>query len=92
MACVQGLGDTVHVLLDSSVSDPGLWLSPEVYQAIWGGILKQGAERLDNVRAEVGRQIMRLLKALEAKKSQGPHYEPWLPNGSDLMLKLFLTE
>jgi hypothetical protein len=75
-------------LLGSSVPDPGKWLPLEIYHLIWGGLLKQGAERLDNVRTEVGRQVIKLSKVLESNPSQAI----WMPDGFALIQALFSVE
>jgi hypothetical protein len=54
--------------------------------------LKQGAERLDNVRAEVGRQIIDMLAAVDEKKPQATNNGNWIPEGLDLMRRLFVVK
>jgi hypothetical protein len=88
IACIQCLGDAVSLLLESSVPDPSKWLPLEIYHLLWGGLLKQGAERLDNMRAEVGRQVIKLSKVLEANPSQAI----WMPHGFALIQAIFLVE
>lgn len=52
---------------------PDMW-----YQAI-GGMLKQGVERLDNVRAVAGEQLMHLVWNTDIRNhASGPWALPWL--------------
>lgn len=88
IACIQGLSESVLLLLESSVPDPEQWIHPDTYHQIWKGLLKQGAERLDNMRAEVGRQVVKLLTMLESRQTQGN----WMPYGFSLMHELFSTQ
>jgi hypothetical protein len=52
-----------------------------------GGMLKQGVERLDNVRQEVGENITRLLLLPQPAVASG---ELWRIHGKELMKELFL--
>ncbi|TFK74799.1 TBCD protein [Pluteus cervinus] len=64
MACVQGLTTTSELLISnaSMIQGFGSYLPPGRYHDAIAGILKQGVERLDNVRQEAGNCIMRLLR------------------------------
>lgn len=82
IASVQAIGRTVQLLLTSTVPKSA-WLPQDMYHAIWCGLLKQGAERLDNVRVEVGKQMRRLLDVV---------YGEWEPKGGNIMRNLFAIE
>ncbi|KAI0761942.1 TBCD protein [Trametes elegans] len=63
MACVKGLASFVQILFAHAASLPDFseYLPEEQYHAAIGGILKQGVERLDNVRQLAGECFVRLL-------------------------------
>ncbi|KAF8513769.1 TBCD protein [Gautieria morchelliformis] len=92
MACIQGLCVIIELLFDIGPSlgpsgSLGVWLPPSTYQEVLGGILKQGVERLDNVRRQAGESFMKLLR-------RGPPNvdgsEQWGVHGEPLMKLLFL--
>ena len=64
LSCVLGLSTFTQVLFTHSKSLPNFieYFPPETYHAAIGGILKQGVERLDNVRQQAGTQFMKLLR------------------------------
>jgi len=64
VACIKGLSSISVGLLTSPLitSDIFDYLSPELYQMAIAGILKQGVERLDNVRQIAGECFITLLK------------------------------
>ena len=64
-SCVLGLSKFVQILFAHSKSLQNFveYLPPEKYHAAIGGILKQGVERLDNVRQQTGIQFMKLLRS-----------------------------
>ena len=92
IACVKGLGDMTLLLLKAKLEDPWRWLPVEEYVQMWAALLKQGAERLDNVRAEVGKLIVKLLNAVDTTSSEDDCDSGWIPEGFDLMKRLFITE
>ena len=86
LACIKGLGQIVLSFLAESSIEINKWLPIHTYHEIVAGILKQGVERLNNLRVEVGRQLVALLKA--------PHKsgrEAWVPDADDLFRELFLN-
>jgi hypothetical protein len=93
MACIRGLRLTVEVLFDvgPSLQASGLfqtWLPPQTYQEVIGGILKQGVERLDNVRRQAGESFLKLLRRGSPNVEEGAQ---WRVQGYSLMEQLFLT-
>jgi hypothetical protein len=85
ISSIKALGGITQLVMRSPLSD---WVPRDLYLQIWAGLLKQGAERLDNVRAEVERQLLQLLRLVESTK----HDTRWVPPGYELMKKLFMTE
>ncbi|KAG2010206.1 TBCD protein [Coprinopsis cinerea AmutBmut pab1-1] len=64
IASVQGLTSVSELVIKNggTVPQPESYLSPPLYLTVVASILKQGVERLDNVRQEVGKSIARLLQ------------------------------
>ncbi|KAL1689403.1 armadillo-type protein [Schizophyllum commune] len=79
---IQGLRDCAIMLLQRPNLLPS-YLSSEVYHAAVAGILKQGVERLDNVRAEAGACMLGLLMI-------SPPSEAYAIEGGDAMREMFL--
>ncbi|KAL1722870.1 armadillo-type protein [Schizophyllum commune] len=79
---IQGLRDCAIMLLQRPNLLPS-YLPPEVYHAAVAGILKQGVERLDNVRAEAGACMLGLLMIT-------PPTEAYAIEGGDAMQEMFL--
>ena len=88
MACVEGLTSMSSILFSRAGSLQAFseYLPAKSYHAAISGILKQGVERLDNVRQKAGQCILRLL-ALPLPDV--PDKEQWRVYGGDLMRKLF---
>lgn len=89
IACIQGLTAICELLfrISGKIPDFGSYLPPQKYRAVTAGLLKQGAERLDNIRQTAGASISALLKARlpdvgEAKR--------WRMPASPLLEELFL--
>jgi hypothetical protein len=63
IACIQGLTSFSELLISNAKSIPSFdtYFPPSNYHRAIAGILKQGVERLDNVRQEAGESFMRLL-------------------------------
>jgi len=63
MACIRGLA-TITELLVLRAREIGLeaFLPPKKFHEAIGGILRQGVERLDNVRNEAGLCFVRMLR------------------------------
>lgn len=93
IACIQGLAAISELLLsilvtdDASIPTLELYFPPEKYHAIAAGLLKQGVERLDNVRQEAGIYFMKLLK-MPLPPVGG--MDRWRLHGLSLLNDLFL--
>jgi hypothetical protein len=86
LACTKGLGQIAILFLAESSLEINKWLPTHTYHEIVAGILKQGVERLNNLRVEAGKQLVTLLKA--------PHRsgrEAWVPDTEDLFGELFMN-
>ncbi|PFH53979.1 hypothetical protein AMATHDRAFT_186665 [Amanita thiersii Skay4041] len=90
MTCINGLSTISEILLLGI--DPALglneYLPPELYRAAIAGILKQGLERLDNVRQMAGNCFIRLLKL----SLPYPDGDRWQLPGRDLFESLLFSE
>ena len=88
ISCVLGLSTFAQVLFTHSKSLPNLveYFPPEKYHAAIGGILKQGIERLDNVRQQTGVQFVKLLRS-PLPEVDGK--ERWEIFGREMMKELF---
>ncbi|EDR13279.1 uncharacterized protein LACBIDRAFT_322818 [Laccaria bicolor S238N-H82] len=88
VASIQGLTSISELMLTNATSIPDFerYFPPENYHAIISGILKQGVERLDNVRQEAGSCFIRLLRLpLPSVADQ----EKWSLSGLELLKELF---
>ena len=85
IACVKAITDFSSLFLtgDPSISRLADYLPAEKFHEGVAGILKQGVERLDNVRQQAGQQVIRLL-ALSEKAPSG-----WRIHSDELMRELF---
>ncbi|TCD65493.1 hypothetical protein EIP91_002577 [Steccherinum ochraceum] len=90
MVCIKGLADVSVILLANGQHIPALesYLPPAKFHTAIGGILKQGVERLDNVRQQAGQQLLRIL---ELQLLNLPGKERWAVEGGSLMHRLFLN-
>lgn len=62
IACISGLVSVSKLLFSLSTHiDLAEFLPRDTYQDALGGLLKQGVERLDNVRAHAGEQVLSLV-------------------------------
>ena len=88
ISCVLGLSVFVRILFTHSKSLPDFigYLPPEKYHAAIRGILKQGVERLDNVRQQTGTQFVRLLRL---PLPEVDDKERWKMFGTEMMNELF---
>jgi tubulin-specific chaperone D len=89
MSCIGGLSSLIKVLFScaNNVSNFVEYLPPAKFHGAIAGILKQGVERLDNVRQEAGSKIIDLLRLpLPDIASE----DLWSIHGADLMKELFL--
>ncbi|KAI0632121.1 TBCD protein [Trametes polyzona] len=91
MACVKGLAAFIQTLFARAASLPAFssYLPPDQYHNAIGGILKQGVERLDNVRQQAGDSFVTLL-LLPLPPVEHP--ERWRIHGQAKMKELFLSE
>lgn len=87
-SCVLGLSKFVQILFTHSNSLRNFveYLPPEKYHVAIGGILKQGVERLDNVRQQTGIQFTKLLR-LGLPEVDGK--ERWKMFGTEMINGLF---
>lgn len=88
IACIQGLTSFSEILLSNAASIPNFdaYFPSLQYQNAVGGILKQGVERLDNVRHEAGECLVRLLRLSPPSVSNS---DQWRLPGFSLLYKLF---
>ncbi|KAG2361705.1 TBCD protein [Suillus spraguei] len=91
MACIQGLASIFEDLFRVSGSMPEFasYLPAQRYHSVIARILRQGVERLDNVRQIAGHCLLRLFRI---PLPSVPHQEEWGIKGSQLMMKLFLND
>ncbi|KAG1772386.1 TBCD protein [Suillus occidentalis] len=91
MACIQGLASIFEDLFRVSGSIPQFanYLPAQRYHSMIARILRQGVERLDNVRQIAGHCLLRLLRI---PLPENFHQEEWRIKGSELMMKLFLND
>ena len=86
IACVKGLSEFIYTLLPRAALIPNFadYLPVTKFHDALGGILKQGVERLDNVRQQAGEQIMKLLTL-----NPDSDRTEWRIDGASLMEELF---
>ena len=91
IACVRGLMRFTQTLFAGASALPdralALYLPPDIFHDAIAGILKQGVERLDNVRQASG-ECFRTILALPLPEVPEP--EPWAVRGKVKMKELFL--
>ena len=89
MVCIQGLTSISELLFRDarSIPDFDCYFPPQKYHAAIAGILKQGVERLDNVRHQAGACFMKILTLSVPSVSGG---DRWRLPGIILLHKLFL--
>lgn len=92
IACIKGVSSCTQLIMTAPLNTAQNWLPNELRSQTWAGLLKQGAERLDNVRAEVGRQLRQLLKEVQVKELQKDTAGLWTPDGFSLLKELFLFD
>ncbi|KAI0699071.1 TBCD protein [Cytidiella melzeri] len=91
IACVCGIADFSVTLISKAMSPSSSiaeYLPVVKFHEGVAGILKQGVERLDNVRQQAGEQISRLL----VLPTGSPPANLWKIHGDDLMRELFLSD
>ncbi|EJD50758.1 ARM repeat-containing protein [Auricularia subglabra TFB-10046 SS5] len=87
IACISGLVSVSRLLFDLAAQgdiDLADYLPQTDYHEALGGLLKQGVERLDNVRAHAGEQTISLV--------EHPHPNGWVMAGEALFRGLFLKD
>lgn len=91
IACVKGLTTFAETMFGHARELPNFpeYFPASRYHDAVGGILKQGVERLDNVRQQAGECFLRLLRL---QLPQVTHAEEWQIQGAENMKKLFLSE
>ncbi|GBE84936.1 TBCD protein [Sparassis crispa] len=89
IACVRGLTSTTEVLFTRVPPNFAEYLPATTYHNYIGGILKQGAERLDNVRQVAGECFVRLLLLPLPTISNA---DEWRIQGDIMMKELFLSD
>ncbi|KAH8104609.1 TBCD protein [Cristinia sonorae] len=89
VACIKGLVDMSIALLSNGAHIQHFEenFPPAKFHEAIAGILKQGVERLDNVREAAGVQLLRLLE-FQIPEMSGK--ERWIAYGDALMRQLFL--
>ena len=89
MVCIQGLTSISELLFRDSglIPDFYSYFPPQKYHAAISGILKQGVERLDNVRQQAGACFMKILNLSIPSVSGG---DRWRLPGLTLLHGLFL--
>lgn len=89
ITCVQGLSEFATVMFRNAdhIANFAEYFPPEKYHAAVSGILKQGIERLDNVRQQAGEQVVILLNG---PLPSVPNAEAWRIHGESLLKLLFI--
>lgn len=89
IACIQGLASIIVDLFRVSASLPHFsdFLPAQRYHHVVGRILRQGVERLDNVRQIAGESFIRILCLSPPSVDDS---ENWRVRGETLMRELFL--
>ncbi|OBZ71620.1 Tubulin-specific chaperone D [Grifola frondosa] len=90
VTCVKGLTLFIETLFAHAHMLPNFagYFPPEKFHSAIGGILKQGIERLDNVRQQAGESFLRLLLL---SLPSVPDAEQWRICGDAKMKGLFLS-
>jgi len=90
MACIRGLTNFAELLFSNAAALPNFseYLPAAKYHAAVSGILRQGVERLDNVRQIAGEHIARLLVLPLPDTADSSQ---WRIEGEILMKDLLLT-
>jgi len=90
LSCIRGLTSISAMLMEnaSTITPFDAYLPPQTYHQAVAGILKQGVERLDNVRQEAGMSFTSILKRALPDTTDRTKWQ--LP-GHDLLNKLFDT-
>ncbi|KAG6333837.1 hypothetical protein ID866_5249 [Astraeus odoratus] len=91
IACIQGLCSMIEDLLSVSrkLEDFSSFLPAHRYHYVVGRILRQGVERLDNVRQISGESFVRILNLPPPLVHEA---QSWTVQGESLVRELFLTD
>ncbi|KAI6166541.1 TBCD protein [Pisolithus thermaeus] len=91
IACIQGLTSIIETLFVASknLSNFASILPAHRYHHIMGRVLRQGVERLDNVRQIAGESFTRILRLSLPSVEDA---ECWRVRGEDLARELFLPD
>ncbi|KAF8917124.1 ARM repeat-containing protein [Mucidula mucida] len=91
ITCIGGLTTITEILVSrsESIDEYSAYMSPETYHTAVTGILKQGLERLDNVRHEAGECMMRLLRLSLPNTDK---CERWTLPSVSLLRELFIID
>jgi tubulin-specific chaperone D len=87
IACLSGLVSVISLLHSLGGATLESCLPSDSYHSAVGGILKQGVERLDNVRQEAGTQLRKLLRLELPRGVIGG--EKWIIEGRDIVVQLY---
>lgn len=89
IACIRGLTSFVEILFSQAATLTNFtkYLTAAKYHAAVSGILRQGVERLDNVRQIAGENVLHLLQLPLPAVSES---NLWRIEGEPLMKELFL--
>lgn len=89
IACVRGLASIIRTLFSCAreLPDFASYLPPEKFHDAIAGTLKQGVERLDNVRQTAGESFLAIL---QLPPPAVPDPSPWKILGEKMMKDLFL--
>ncbi|KAF8208916.1 TBCD protein [Mycena galopus ATCC 62051] len=95
IACLRGLTAVCEILMPNAgtvlaTSFDGYFPAAK-YHGIVAGVLKQGVERLDNVRQDAGECFQALLRQALPDVRNG-NREDWAPKGLPLLRELFASE
>ncbi|KAJ7175827.1 armadillo-type protein [Mycena filopes] len=88
IACLRGLTAFCEILIPNASTLPAFdeYFPSSKYHAIIAGVLKQGVERLDNVRQDAGECFQTLLRLAPPGVRDG---DAWAPAGLPLLRELF---
>ncbi|THV05301.1 ARM repeat-containing protein [Dendrothele bispora CBS 962.96] len=92
IACIQGLTSFIETMIGNAanLSNFEQYLPSERYHEAIKGILKQGVERLDNVRQVAGERLCRILRL--SPPAYVPNSGNWVMLESDFFGRLFLVD
>ncbi|KAF8327012.1 ARM repeat-containing protein [Cantharellus anzutake] len=92
IACVRAIGASIsRLFVEKQLATLEDWLPQPTYHLAISGTLKQGAERLDNVRQEAGIQIRSVLQRIGGRTGT-KGYDAYHLDGEETLWKLFDSE